>query len=155
MRRLSESKEKSMDMAQRPDAHRPALDPGAGFTGIREATSGYVEHRKNDFAQAIADMATAIRDGAAGLERRSNIHAFAEAAADGIDDLSSRIRSRPAPDWAAEIETLVRRHPTAVAVAAASAGLLLAGFVMSRSRLPYRSAASSPRRSADHSSGLE
>jgi hypothetical protein len=116
--------------------HQAGVQPAltAGFAdAARQATDGFVERRKNDVAQAVADLATSIRQAAAGLERRSNIHSIVEAAAEGVEDLSARLRSRPAPIWAAEMEAVVRRHPKAVAVAAASAGLLVAGLVISRS----------------------
>jgi hypothetical protein len=57
--------------------HQAGVQPAltAGFAdAARQATDGFVERRKNDVAQAVADLATSIRQAAAGLERRSNIH---------------------------------------------------------------------------------
>jgi hypothetical protein len=103
---------------------------------VRTAASGYVDRRKSDVAQAIADVAASIREATAPLDSRPNVNAFVQAAAEGIDQLAGTLQSRPGAAIVNDFEDVLRRHSTAIALGAVAAGLLAAGYIVSRNRDP-------------------
>ena len=95
-----------------------------------EAT-GFVDARKNDAAQSIADIAASLRETGNGFEDRPNIKTFVASAADGLDQLAGGIRERSFAEIYAEAESFARRQPVLVGAAAIAAGFLLARFIKS------------------------
>ncbi|WP_298955105.1 hypothetical protein [uncultured Methylobacterium sp.] len=95
----------------------------------REQVGGYVDRRKSDAAQSVADMASALRESGKGLDQQPNVRAFFDSAADGLEQLSGSIRERSFEDFYSDIEAVARRRPAAVAVATFLTGFLAARFI--------------------------
>lgn len=139
--------------AHRPGAHADAQQPVEGWDTIKDdvgqmagaaveqgrhfldsakaqATS-YVDKRKDDAAQSVADLAQSLRDTLKQFEDRPNIRAFADSAAEGLEQLAGTIRSRNFNEIFGDVEQVMRRRPGTVAAASLVAGFLAARFIKS------------------------
>lgn len=126
---------------------QPAADPGASKQDVRQVAeaaaergrqfvdsaraqaSGYVDRRKNDLAQSVAELARVLRDASQPFDDRPNIRALVDSAAGGLDQLADTIRSRGVSEIYEDVEDALRRRPAAVAAATLAAGFLLSRFI--------------------------
>ena len=98
---------------------------------VAQEATGYANRRKDTVASLVEDLALSLRESCRSFEDRPNIKAFADTAADGIEDLGARIRAQSFTDLFDEVQTAVRRHPMAVAGATFFAGFVLSRFIKS------------------------
>jgi hypothetical protein len=117
------------DVSQMAEA---AVEQGRHFldSARRQATT-YVDHRKDDAANSVADLARSLRDACQQFEERPNIRAFVDSAAEGLDQLAESIRSRSFNEIFDGLEDTVRRRPATVALTTMVAGFLVARFIKS------------------------
>jgi hypothetical protein len=99
----------------------------------RDQATDYVDRRKNDVAQSVADFATSLRESTASFDDRPNIQAFVDSAAEGLDQLADSIRQRSFADIYGDIEDVMRRRPAAVAAVSVAVGFLAARFIKASS----------------------
>lgn len=97
----------------------------------RDQATTYVDRRKDEAAQSVADFASTLRESGKGLDDSPNVQAIIESAAGGLDQLAETIRSRTFADVYNELEVVMRRRPAAFAAATAVAGFVLARFIKS------------------------
>jgi hypothetical protein len=109
-----------------------AVQRGRQFVDTaRHQATDYVDRRKNDAAQSVADLAGALREAMRSFEDRPNIRAFADNAADGLDQLAGTIRQRSFAEIFDEMESVMRRRPLAAGAVTFAAGFVLARFIKS------------------------
>jgi hypothetical protein len=107
-----------------------AVERGRTFVDSAKAqATDYVDRRKSDAAQSVADFARSIRETRRSFEDRPNIAAIFDSAAEGLDRLSGTIRERSFAEMFNDVEVVMRRRPTLVAAASLTTGFLLARFV--------------------------
>lgn len=107
-----------------------AVERGREFVdSARAQATGYVDQRKNDLAQSVADLARALRDASQPFDDRPNIKALVDNAAGGLDQFADTIRTRSVAEIYADMEELLRRRPAAVAATTLAAGFLLSRFI--------------------------
>ena len=102
------------------------------FDSAREQATGYVDQRKDQLAQSVADLANTLRESGGGFDQPS-IRAIVESAAGGLEQVAENIRARSFGDMVDNVETMVRRRPAVAAVATMTVGFLLARFVKASS----------------------
>ena len=107
-----------------------AAERGRQFVdSARAQATGYVDQRKNDLAQSVADLAKALRDASQPFDDRPNIRALVDNAAGGLDQFADTIRNRSVSEIYGDVEDLLRRRPAAVAATTLAAGFLLSRFI--------------------------
>ena len=107
-----------------------AVERGRHFVDTaREQAVGYVDRRKDDLAQSVADFANTLRESTRSFEDRPNIQAFVDGASEGLEELAETIRGRSFAEIFDEVEHVMRRRPTAVAAVTLTAGFLVARFI--------------------------
>ena len=112
------------------DAAGAAMEQGRHFLdSAREQATGYVDHRKNDIAEAVVAWANTVRESGNSFEHQPSIKAVVESAAGGLEQLADTIREQNLGDIFGGVEDMVRRRPAAAAVATMAAGFLLSRFV--------------------------
>jgi ElaB/YqjD/DUF883 family membrane-anchored ribosome-binding protein len=97
----------------------------------REQATDYVDRRKDDIAQSVADFATTLRESTHSFDERPNIRAVVDTAAEGLEQLADSIRERTFADFFNEFEDVVRRRPATVAAVSVAVGFLAARFIKS------------------------
>jgi ElaB/YqjD/DUF883 family membrane-anchored ribosome-binding protein len=97
----------------------------------REQATDYVDRRKDDIAQSVADFATTLRESTHSFDERPNIRAVVDTAAEGLEQLADSIRDRSFADFFNEFEGVVRRRPATVAAVSVAVGFLAARFIKS------------------------
>jgi len=97
----------------------------------REQATDYVDRRKDDVAQSVADFATTLRESTHNFDERPNIRAVVDTAAEGLEQLADSIRDRSFADFFNEFEDVVRRRPATVAAVSVAVGFLAARFIKS------------------------
>lgn len=97
----------------------------------REQATDYVDRRKDDIAQSVADFATTLRESTHSFDERPNIRAVVDTAAEGLEQLADSIRERTFADFFNEFEGVVRRRPATVAAVTVAVGFLAARFIKS------------------------
>lgn len=109
-----------------------AVEQGRTFLeSTRDQATDFVDRRKSDAAQSVADLANSLRESGKSLGERPNIQALIGSAADGLDQFADTIRSRSFNDIFNDVEVVMRRRPAAVAATTLVAGFLLARFIKS------------------------
>lgn len=109
-----------------------AVERGRYFIeSAREQAADYVDHRKGDIAQSVADFATSLRESTHSFDERPNIRAVVDSAADGLEQLADSIRDRSFADIFNDFENVVRRRPATVAAVSVAVGFLAARFLKS------------------------
>jgi len=109
-----------------------AAERGRHFLdSAREQATVYVDRRKDSVAESVADLATSLREATSSFEDRPNIRAFADSAAEGLDQLAGSIRERSFSDIFNEMEDVVRERPAIVAAVSVALGFLTARFIKS------------------------
>jgi len=112
------------------DMAETAMDQGRQLLdSARDQATGYVDQRKNDAAQSVVGLANTLRESAGSFGDRPSIHAVADSAAKGLEQLAENIRERSLTDILDDVETMVRRRPGVAAAVTLTAGFLLARFV--------------------------
>src|SRR5215213_4740311 len=107
-----------------------ALERGRQFMdSARAQATGYVDQRKGDLAQSVADLASALREASKPFDDRPNIKAFVDNAAVGLEQLADTVRDRSVAEIYGDVEDILRRRPAAVAVATLAAGFLVSRFI--------------------------
>lgn len=101
------------------------------YESAKDQATGFVDQRKNDAAQSVADLASSLRETGKSFEERPNIQAFVGSAADGLEQLASGLKERSFTDIYADVEAYARRSPATVGAVAVVAGFLLARFIKS------------------------
>jgi ElaB/YqjD/DUF883 family membrane-anchored ribosome-binding protein len=99
----------------------------------REQATDYVDRRKDDVAQSVADFATSLREATHSFDERPNIRAVVDTAAEGLEQLADTIRERTFADFFNDFEDVVRRRPATVAAVTVAVGFLTARFIKSTS----------------------
>jgi ElaB/YqjD/DUF883 family membrane-anchored ribosome-binding protein len=97
----------------------------------RDQATDYVDRRKDDVAQSVADFATSLRESTHSFDERPNIRAVVDTAAEGLEQLADSIRERTFADFFNEFEGVVRRRPATVAAVSVAVGFLAARFIKS------------------------
>ncbi len=97
----------------------------------REQATDYVDRRKDDVAQSVADFATSLREATHSFDERPNIRAVVDTAAEGLEQLADSIRDRSFADFFNDFENVVRRRPATVAAVTVAVGFLTARFIKS------------------------
>jgi ElaB/YqjD/DUF883 family membrane-anchored ribosome-binding protein len=97
----------------------------------REQATDYVDRRKDDVAQSVADFATSLRESTHSFDERPNIKAVVDSAADGLEQLADSIRDKTFADFFNDFENVVRRRPATVAAVSVAVGFLAARFIKS------------------------
>lgn len=119
------------DVSQIADA---ALERGRGLLGsAKDQATGFLDQRKNDAAQSIVELAHSLRDSSEGFGERPNIRGIVDTAVDGLEQVAANIQSRSVAEIFDDVEAVMRRHPTTVAVTALALGFLAARFVKASS----------------------
>ncbi|WP_375459385.1 hypothetical protein [uncultured Enterovirga sp.] len=114
------------------DVKTAAVEQGRQiYEAAKEQATGFVDQRKNDAAQSVADLASSLRESGKGFEERPNIQAFVGTAADGLEQLATGLRERSFADIYADVEDYARRSPATVGAVAVISGFLLARFIKS------------------------
>jgi ElaB/YqjD/DUF883 family membrane-anchored ribosome-binding protein len=114
----------------------------------RDQATDYVDRRKDDVAQSVADFATSLRESTHSFDERPNIRAVVDTAAEGLEQLADSIRERTFADFFNEFEGVVRRRPATVAAVSVAVGFLAARFIKSTAEdLRYDSVNASPAQS--------
>jgi hypothetical protein len=109
-----------------------AVERGRHFLdSAREQATGYVDRRKDDMAQSVTDFANSLRESTSTFEDRPNIRAFADSAAEGLEQLAESIRERSFSDIFNDVEQVMRQRPAAVAAVTVAIGFLAARFIKS------------------------
>jgi len=109
-----------------------AVERGRYFIDTaREQATDYVDRRKDDIAQSVADFATSLRESTHSFDERPNIRAVVDTAAEGLEQLAESIRERSFSDIFNDFEDVVRRRPATVAAVSVAIGFLTARFVKS------------------------
>lgn len=109
-----------------------AVEQGRHFLDSAKAqATSYVDKRKDDAAQSVSDLAHSLRDTLKQFDDRPNIRAFADSAAEGLEQLAETIRSRSFNEIFGDVEQVMRRRPGTVAAATLVAGFLTARFIKS------------------------
>lgn len=109
-----------------------AVERGRHFLdSAREQATVYVDRRKDDVAQSVADFATSLRESTTSFEDRPNIRAFVDSAAEGLDQLAGTIRQRSFAEIFNQAEDVVRERPAVVAAVTVAIGFLAARFIKS------------------------
>jgi ElaB/YqjD/DUF883 family membrane-anchored ribosome-binding protein len=109
-----------------------AVERGRFFIdSAREQATDYVDRRKSDVAQSVADFATSLRESTRSFDERPNIRAVVDSAADGLEQLADSIRERTFSDIFNDFEDVVRRRPATVAAVSVAVGFLAARFIKS------------------------
>jgi hypothetical protein len=107
-----------------------AVERGRHFLdSAREQATLYVDKRKDDVAQSVADFASSLRESTTSFDDRPNIRAFVDSAAEGLDQLAGSIRERSFADIFNQVEDVVRERPAAVAAVTVAIGFLTARFI--------------------------
>src|SRR5690349_8570216 len=73
-------------------------------------TIDFIDRRKDDAAESVADLARSLRESSKPFDDRPNIRAFFDSAADGLDQLAGSIRERSTAEIYEEMETIVRQR---------------------------------------------
>src|SRR3954451_126897 len=97
----------------------------------REQATDYVDRRKDDIAQSVADFATTLRESTHSFDERPNIRAVVDTAAEGLEQLADSIRERTFADFFNEFEDVVRRRPATAAAVSVAMGFLAARLIKS------------------------
>jgi hypothetical protein len=109
-----------------------AVERGRHFIdSAREQATDYVNRRKDDIAQSVADFATSLRESTHQFDERPNIRTVVDSAADGLEQLADTIRERTFADFFNDFEGVVRRRPATVAAVSVAVGFLAARFIKS------------------------
>jgi len=109
-----------------------AVQRGRHFLdSAREQAVGYVDHRKDNVAQSVSDLAVSLRESTRSFEDRPNIRAFVDSAAEGLDQLAGNIRDRSFAEIFSDVEDVVRERPAVVAAVTVAIGFLTARFIKS------------------------
>jgi hypothetical protein len=107
-----------------------AVERGRHFVdAARDQAVGYVDRRKDDLAQSVADFANTLRESTRSFEDKPNIHAFVDGAVEGLEELAETIRGRSFAEIFNQVEDVMRRRPTAVAAVTLTAGFMVARFI--------------------------
>lgn len=101
------------------------------YESAKEQATGFVDQRKNEAAQSVADLASSLRDTGKSFGERPNIQAFVGTAADSLEQLATGLKDRSFADIYADVEDYARRSPATVGAVAVVAGFLLARFIKS------------------------
>ena len=97
----------------------------------REQAAGYVDHRKDNVAQSVSDLAHSLRESTNSFNDRPNIRAFVDSAAEGLDQLADSIRERTFTVIFNDVEDVMRQRPAVVAAVTVAVGFLTARFIKS------------------------
>lgn len=117
------------DVSQIADA---AVERGRTFMdSARHQATDYVDRRKDDLAQSVADLAESLREATRPFEDRPNIRTFVDSAAEGLDQLADSIRARTFADVFNDMEDVVRQRPAVFAAATFALGFFAARFIKS------------------------
>jgi hypothetical protein len=107
-----------------------AIERGRHFLDTaRHQATDYVDRRKGDMAQSVADLANSLRESTKSFDDRPNIRAFVDSAAEGLDQFAGSIREQSFSDIYGEVEEAMRRRPVAVAAVSVALGFLAARFI--------------------------
>jgi len=107
-----------------------AAERGRHFLdSAREQATLYMDHRKDAVAESVTDLATSLREATSSFEDRPNIRAFADSAAEGLEQFAGSIRDRSFIDIFNEMEDVVRERPAVVAAISVTLGFLTARFI--------------------------
>lgn len=116
------------------DIANEALERGRGFVAsARDQATGYVDQRKDDVAQSVADLANSLREACSSFKDAPNVQAFVDSAAEGLDQFAESIRERSFAEMFNDVEVVMRRRPALVAGVAVTAGFMLARFIKASS----------------------
>src|SRR5919107_3630343 len=74
----------------------------------REQATDYVDRRKDDIAQSVADFATTLRESTHNFDERPNIRAVVDSAAEGLEQLAGSIRDRTFSDIFNDFDDAIR-----------------------------------------------
>jgi hypothetical protein len=116
------------DVSQLTDA---AVERGHSLLqSARDQATGFLDGRKNDAADSIAEAAKVFRNSAQqALGDRSAINAVVNTAVGRVERFAGTLRDRSAAELVHDVEAALRRRPATVAVITLALGFLGARFV--------------------------
>jgi hypothetical protein len=116
------------DVSQVTDA---AVERGHSLLrSASEQATGFLDGRKNDAANSVAEAAKMLRTSAQqAFGDRSAINAIVNTAVGRVERFSDTLRDRSAAEIVHDVEAALRRRPTTVAVITIALGFLGARFV--------------------------
>jgi ElaB/YqjD/DUF883 family membrane-anchored ribosome-binding protein len=106
---------------------RELLDSTLG--AAREQATSYVDQRKDEVAQTIADFAGSLRQACEQFDDRPQIRGLVDGAANSIDEIAESIRARSFNEIFDYAEDMIRERPGTVAAATLALGFLVARFI--------------------------
>ena len=101
------------------------------LSSAKDQATGYLDQRKDAVAQSVLGVAQSLREATKEFEDRPNIRAFADSAAEGIEQFAESIRGRSFNEVFSDVEDAMRRRPGAFGAAALGVGFFLARFIKS------------------------
>lgn len=121
---------------------------GPAFADDLLAMAGSLASSRKDYASAqLETLAESFRLFGDGLPAMPTVKAYAESAADGLDELASYVLDSELPDILSDAREFARRYPLATFGCSVVAGLLLTQLVQARTET-MRSALRSGRQRA-------
>jgi hypothetical protein len=103
---------------------------------VRESASAQLSNQKNKATEGLGSVAQAVRQSTQQLreQQHDTLAGYVESAADQIERLSQRLRSKEVSELLNDVQNLARRQPAAVIGGAFLLGLLGVRFLKSSSR---------------------
>lgn len=111
---------------------------GAVWNDAKEIARSKLSEQQREAAAGLGDFAGALRNAAHEVEGRQQptVARLAECAADGLEQLSGRLRARDLDGLVRDAETFARSQPAAFFGAAVAAGFLAVRFLKSSGHEP-------------------
>lgn len=106
---------------------------------VREQAGRIVERRRDQAAQRIGSVSSALRDSGQRLRESDEdlLGRYAVSAAEQLEQLALYLQGQDLDTLLGDVETFARRRPELFVAGSFVAGLLLARFLKSSARRPY------------------
>jgi hypothetical protein len=130
---MSDNQNREADAAS-ASANRRAKETGSrdGSNGTRERLRQFANTQKDTGAEHVSGFAKAAHKAAENLqEQNPGIAGLMNEAADGLDQMASKLRERDVSDIYGAMQDFARRQPVTFFLGSMAAGVLLARFLKS------------------------
>lgn len=109
-----------------------SANPRDQLQDVAQATKENLSHHKDSYAGSLGSFASALRKAARESDGQGQgVGRMADWAADGLERVSSTLKSKDMNGMLREVESFARNQPVAFFVAAAAAGFLATRFIKS------------------------
>jgi hypothetical protein len=106
-----------------------SANPRDGLQDVAQATKENLSQHKDSYAGSIGDFASALRKAGRESGGEQGIGRMADWAADGLERVSTTLKSKDMNGMLREVESFARSQPVAFFCAAAAAGFLATRFL--------------------------